>query len=49
MQTQFGLAQVLIGPEYAPMLDYPGFDKIVEKYGNEYARDLWEKHLSKSI
>jgi non-specific serine/threonine protein kinase len=44
LQTRFGLAHVFIDPDYAPMLDYPGFDKIVEKYANEYARDLWEKH-----
>jgi hypothetical protein len=30
------------------MLDYPGFDKIVEKYGNEYARELWAKYQSES-
>ena len=28
--------------------DYPGFDKIVEKYGNKYAKELWQKHLSKA-
>jgi serine/threonine protein kinase/tetratricopeptide (TPR) repeat protein len=49
LQTGFGLVLVFIDPDYAPMLDYPGFDKIVEKYGNEYARDLWDKHRSKSI
>ncbi|UCC79089.1 MAG: protein kinase [Candidatus Zixiibacteriota bacterium] len=49
LHTNKDLPLVLIDPEYAPMLDYPGFDKIVEKYGNEYARDLWDKHQSKSI
>ncbi|UCC44105.1 MAG: hypothetical protein JSU65_13495, partial [Candidatus Zixiibacteriota bacterium] len=48
IQNYIGLAQVFIDPDYAPMLDYPGFDRIVEKYGNEYARELWQEHLSKA-
>ena len=43
----FGLSHVFIDPDYAPMLKYPDFDKIVEKYGNEYAKALWQKDLQK--
>ena len=48
IQYDFSLPHVLIDPDYTPMLDYPGFDKIVDKYGNKYAKALWQKHLSKA-
>ncbi len=44
---KFGLAHVFIDPDYTPMLDYPGFNNIVEKYGNEYTKELWNKHAHK--
>jgi len=49
VQNEFGLAHVFIDPDYVPLLDYPGFDKIVEKFGNEYAKSLWQRHIKKSI
>jgi tetratricopeptide (TPR) repeat protein len=45
--SYFGLALVLCDPDYAPLLDYPGFERLVEKYGNKYAKDLWQQHLQK--
>jgi TolB-like protein len=45
----FGLPRVFIDPDYSPMLDYPGFDRIVEKHGNEYANALWQSYRDQSI
>ncbi|UCC44873.1 MAG: protein kinase, partial [Candidatus Zixiibacteriota bacterium] len=45
----FGLSHVFIDPDYAPLLNYPGFERLVEKYGNEYAKSRWKDHKNKSI
>jgi TolB-like protein/Flp pilus assembly protein TadD len=49
MQCQFNLPRLFVFPGYAPLFDYPGFERIVEKYGNKYAKTLWERHKNKSI